>query len=179
MNLISTSAFCTLGVLAACSLTEKQCSQGDWEAIGKSDGAQGRSAEYISKHTKTCAKYGLIVNQTLWSGGREEGLKSYCTVQNVYVQGRNGKNLRPVCPTGDLTVLQAANDKGNKYYQIQSEMENLDHEQSRLRYEISRLRGGSITLQSASRINSLRMQILQIELRINHLRLQLGRYDQA
>ena len=177
MKIIPLTALCTLGVLASCGLSQKQCEQGDWASVGERDGLQGRSSDYIANHVKSCAKHDITPNQSLWAKGRNEGLKTYCTPQHAYKTGRSGKSLKNVCSVGDLPTLQSAHEKGQTYYRYDRDIIGLEHERSQLRHEISGLYKSTAS-DAAGRINQLRSQIFHINLRINHLELLRRKYAQ-
>jgi hypothetical protein len=178
MKIIRATALCTFGILASCGLSEKQCVQADWAAVGKNDGTNGRSSDYINNHIKSCAKHDIVANQSLWEKGRKEGLRIYCTPQSAYINGRNGKSLKNVCPSGNLSALKAAHDKGKSYYRYDREINDLEHDRSSLRHEIGNLRKQTASPESAARINQLRSQIFHINMRINHLELLRSKYSQ-
>lgn len=171
--LLSGSAF-----LASCGLSEKQCAQGDWAAIGVKDGKNGRGTDFVENHLKSCAKHGIDVETLIWEQGRQEGLKTYCTPQSAYIQGRNGHVLSDVCPTADKTELSLAHEKGRKYYLIQQEIRELLNDRDNIRSEISRLQSMPANPEIISEIQSLRSDILRLELDINLLDARKIRYSQ-
>lgn len=164
-------------VLASCGLTEKQCAQGDWAGIGLKDGKNGRSADYIQTHMKSCAKHGIDVEQPIWEQGRQEGLKTYCTPASAYIEGRNGKGLKSVCPDAELEALKAAHAKGEHYYDIQQEIRSLFYERDQLLSEISNLRRGAQSPDTLLAIQSRQLEISRIDFDINMLDLEAARYS--
>jgi hypothetical protein len=164
-------------VLSACALTEKQCTQGDWQGIGVKDGLNGRSNDYIANHIKACGKHDIAVNQSLWEKGRQVGLKTYCTPTSAYQTGRDGKSLKNVCPTANLSELQLAHAKGARYHDLTEDIRSLDRERDHLRSEIGRLSTSPISPENLGKIQRMRSEILQIDLRINHLQLQRKKYE--
>jgi hypothetical protein len=164
--------------VASCGLSEEQCKQDDWAAIGKADGLRGASIDRIQAHVKSCAKHGISANQLQWKSGREVGLKTYCTPQSAYDVGRNGRNLNNVCPNADISALNAAHSKGRQYYIITREINDLERERADVRSEIRAILANPVPSDQMARIGSLRLQILQIDLRVNHLRLQKRRFEQ-
>ena len=139
---------------------------------------RGAASDQVVKYIKSCSKHDISVDQSAWAMGRDEGLKTYCTPQSAYNQGRNGHRLKNVCPDADLDAMSAAHEKGRKYHDIVSQIDDLKRERHDLRHEISQLIGAGGTPESLARIGQLRSQILHIDLRINHLQLQKRRFDQ-
>ena len=108
-----------LGVLAACaSLSEDECTAGDWRGIGFADGAQGRSPDHIARHQKACAKVGVAPDLSAWLAGRQEGLARYCTPAKAYEVGRSGRSIAPYCSPAQMASMRPAYDSGQTYYQI-------------------------------------------------------------
>lgn len=59
--------------LAGCaSLSQHQCLQGDWYAIGVGDGQLGMPADRLDRHTRACAQYGVTIDRQLYLEGRAE-----------------------------------------------------------------------------------------------------------
>jgi hypothetical protein len=85
--------------LAGCAtLSEKDCLQGDWRAIGYIDGADGRAMSRIEDHAKACQKTGVAPDMSLYAQGRDQGLTRYCTEANGFRVGREGHSYAGVCP---------------------------------------------------------------------------------
>ena len=121
MRLIALIA--ALVLLAGCAtLSEDACRAGDWRGIGYADGTKGRDAAFIQQHAKACADYGITPKFEPWAGGRQEGLKVYCTPSRAWREGAQGRRLRPVCPNEDLDRLERANSRGLTYHRIEDEI---------------------------------------------------------
>lgn len=127
-------ALCWLGLLATTSLagcatmgglSPAQCQQSNWQTIGYQDGLMGRSADYIQKHIKQCAKANAAPNQQLWQQGREAGLKRYCTPLRAYQLGREGFDYNDVCPQSMTLTLLKAHDEGYLNYQREQTLQQL------------------------------------------------------
>ena len=162
--------------LSGCALTEKQCVEGNWAGIGKHDGIKGQTEDYVEKHVKSCAKHGVSVDQSEWERGRQIGLQTYCTPQSAFQLGKRGRNLRAVCDVNKMAELQAANDKGQKYYDLTQDIESVRRDINDLRSEHYRLSQEPESTGNASRMNSIRLRILQLNLRIDSIELRRSRY---
>lgn len=116
--------------MSACTttttLTKTDCTQANWEQVGRDDGVRGSSSQEILRHTKTCQ--GLATpDKALWERGRQEGLKSYCTTNNAYNLGRMGYTLNAVCDDNHpktLEELHRANMMGLEQYEMR---ERINH----------------------------------------------------
>lgn len=88
-----------LTVAACATLSQEQCLQGDWRAIGYIDGADGRAMSRIEDHAKACQKTGVAPDMSLYVQGRDQGLMRYCTEANGFRVGREGHSYKGVCPS--------------------------------------------------------------------------------
>ncbi len=130
-------ALILLPFLAACaSLTENQCRVGDWAGIGLNDGLNGRAPDYVSNHFDACSDIGITPNIAAWQAGREQGLLQYCTPQNAYNRGRDGRNFNAVCPASQRGALNHAFEWGAEYFEIEQEIQTLEDEISEIEHLI-------------------------------------------
>lgn len=86
-------------LISGCAtLSEGECLTADWYQIGRNDGARGYERARLYEHRKACMEYGVTPQSTLYYEGRQLGLKTYCTPQNGFQQGRSGQPYHNVCP---------------------------------------------------------------------------------
>ena len=96
-------------VLAGCGESEEDrqrrdqrqaaaCQATDWWALGFEDGVKGLRADQFGQYRRECAPHGITANITLYLEGRDEGLYEYCTPQNGYRLGVDGRRYANVCP---------------------------------------------------------------------------------
>ncbi|MEM1299796.1 MAG: DUF2799 domain-containing protein [Pseudomonadota bacterium] len=98
----------TFGLLAchvaACSnLSPEQraatCAQTDWQRYGENDGRLGVATSDRAGDFRSCANVGQPVDLTAYQTGRARGLESYCTAENGYRVGYEGRSYDRVCPS--------------------------------------------------------------------------------
>lgn len=87
-----------LTVAACATLSQEECLQGDWRTIGYMDGVDGRPMSRVENHAKACQKSGVTPDMSLYSQGRDQGLRRYCTETNGFRVGRQGHAYAGVCP---------------------------------------------------------------------------------
>ena len=90
--------------VAACSTlsTEERaaaCASTDWQRYGENDGRLGVATSDRANEFQTCADLGKPVDLAAYQTGRSVGLQSYCTVENGYRVGYEGRRYDKVCPT--------------------------------------------------------------------------------
>ena len=164
-----------VSLLSGCAtLSKQECLSGNWQAIGFTDGAAGRPADYLSSHNKACSKVGVATDYAAWEQGRQEGLKKYCTETHAYQIGRRGEQMTPVCPAQVTPNLERINADGRSYYslskQLTIEQERLNSYQQQ--YD-KLLKRHNVALSSQSKVtdyqNGLSERIKNTTQRINNL----------
>jgi hypothetical protein len=70
----------------------------NWYAIGLEDGARGRPLERLGDHRRACAEHKIAPDAERYVAGRNEGLKSFCTYERGFSQGRSGQTYAGSCP---------------------------------------------------------------------------------
>ncbi len=100
-----TITFCLLACLAAgCStmtLEERTaaCAATDWQRYGQNDGRLGvPTADRVSDFN-ACKEVGHPVDLAAYQTGRGAGLIQYCTTENGYKVGYEGRRYENVCPS--------------------------------------------------------------------------------
>jgi len=123
LGVVQISVLASAGFLAGCaSLSKSECSQGDWRAIGYSDGDHGQPFSRVSKHIKACKFYGVIVDIETYRQGRRAGLRPYCTARGGYDSGRLGRGYHNVCPPAQEPGFIAGYQLGRGIYQAQEDV---------------------------------------------------------
>lgn len=170
-----------LTLLACASISEEQCRAGDWGAIGQRDGQAGRNVDYINSHFKACAEVGVTPNKSQWLAGRAQGLPQYCTPENAYDLGRDGRSLNNVCPASQARLLARANAWGQECYDIGQNIDELRDEIRHLEKLLASMTGELTEEQLALR-RTYRQQLRSVELdlfRTENKQLRFNRLPQS
>jgi hypothetical protein len=118
-----------LFTLTGCAtLSEGQCRLGDWQAVGREDGRQGRAETYLAEHYEACSKYGVAVDKEAYRQGRQQGLQTYCTPEQAYELGRAGSRLARVCPVDQERALLLENEAGLFIHARRQELASVETE---------------------------------------------------
>lgn len=97
-------SICVLtAALSACaSLNPEQrlaeCKATNWQQYGVNDGRLGVPTSDRSGVFDDCAELGQPVDVVAYQAGRMEGLTAYCTLENGYTVGYEGRRYHKVCP---------------------------------------------------------------------------------
>lgn len=135
--LIVGGAAAVAALLTSCTTMSKdECLAGAWGEKGYADGASGYPVTRLEEHAKACAKYQVAPNPGAYQSAREDGLRSYCTFQRGWTEGRAGNTYYGVCrPEEEAEFLPAYRD-GRRLYEVVTAVESA---QSALNSAISRI----------------------------------------
>ena len=117
--------FALIFYVSCASMNEEECKNGNWNAIGIKDGINGSALNQYKKHEEACSKYGVSVDLAEYKNGRNEGLQTYCTPENGYEIGSNGKKYYNVCSNQKFNKNYKL---GRKVYELESEIHKLENE---------------------------------------------------
>lgn len=103
MTRAAISALALVLALAGCStatVAERQaaCRGADWGSYGENDGLLGVAPGARTDRFNDCAQLGFPADQAAYDAGRARGLQQYCTLENGYQVGLEGRRYRNACP---------------------------------------------------------------------------------
>ena len=139
MKFLIAAAVAATGVvlLSGCAtMSEDQCMVGDWGGQGWRDGAAGHQLSRLDDHAKACAKYGVAPNMSAYRAAREDGLRTYCTWENGFRQGRQGASYGGVCAPAEERDFLPAYEDGRRIYVVEQAVSSAE---SALNSAISRI----------------------------------------
>lgn len=112
-RLIVAGALAGAGVLlgSCATMSQDQCLAGAWDEVGFADGAEGYAMSRLNEHAEACAKYGVAPDEAAYSAARFDGLRTYCTAERGFREGREGDSYGGVCsPAQEAMFLPAYRD---------------------------------------------------------------------
>ncbi|HET7672820.1 MAG TPA: DUF2799 domain-containing protein [Burkholderiales bacterium] len=119
-------------LLTGCaSLKREDCVQADWYTIGLEDGARGRAVERLGDHRRACAEHNIAPNAERYMAGRNEGLKTFCTYERGYSEGRAGHAYAAACP--QPTNFLAGYNRGRELHALYRERDEIERETTKTR----------------------------------------------
>jgi len=179
------TVFGSIFLISGCAtLSKQECLIGDWQAIGYNDGVAGYYSDRLASHTKACAKTNVAPDYQTWEHGRKLGLQQYCTVNNAYNVGRDGRQLNNVCSITMSNTLQAANQKGLDYYALDSQLDKEQRLLDTYQTEFDALESGEMLdfaneKEARARLLSLSDEIRHAKRRIQATQQQLDSLNQS
>ncbi len=157
---------CLLAVAACASLSEEECRAGDWSRIGLEDGAEGRGPDRLEAHRRACADAGISPDAEAWLGGRERGLRLYCTPEKAYRVARQGRSIAAGCTGAELARMDPAWEWGRNWWRLELEADDLRSDIRAIERDMARVSPGTPGLGSLMARRSLLVSRLgTVELR--------------
>jgi hypothetical protein len=121
MKFIPIAFVCAL-VSGCASMDRGQCVNANWYAIGLEDGARGQPLERLGVHRRACAEHAVAPDAERYVAGRNEGLKSFCTYERGFAQGRGGQAYSGACPAGMAAGFQSGYQLGRELYDLNRQL---------------------------------------------------------
>lgn len=124
------SAFITL---TACATLDKgECLSANWHEIGYKDGAKGFKPERYQKHNEACEEHNIRVNTADYHDGWGEGIQQYCTEDNGWQKGLEGKTYHKSCPIHLERTFFNAYQLGRGIYEKEQRLEDINDKLERI-----------------------------------------------
>ncbi len=76
------------------------CAGTDWQRYGANDGKLGVPTSARLDTFEDCAEVGRPADLAAYESGRSQGLVTYCTAENGFRVGYDGRRYNRVCPPG-------------------------------------------------------------------------------
>lgn len=122
MKFVIAAAVAAIGVvlLVSCTtMTREQCLAGAWGEKGYQDGLSGYRPSRLDDHAQACAKYGATPNPSAYLSAREDGLRTYCTWENGFREGRQGASYGGVCSPAEERDFLPAYEDGRRIHGVE------------------------------------------------------------
>jgi hypothetical protein len=146
-------------------MDKDECRTADWYGIGLEDGARGRPVERLGDHRRACAKHNVTPDTARYVAGRNDGLRSFCTYDRGYAEGRAGHAYNAGCPVP--ANFLAGYQRGRELHELERRLGEVEKDIARIKTALKegipepRKRAAEI-----ERLESLTRESEQLELRI-------------
>ena len=151
MKFVIAAAVAATGValLAGCTtMTKEQCLAGAWGEKGYQDGLSGYRTSRLDDHAQACAKFGVEANPGAYLSARDDGLRTYCTWESGFRQGRQGNSYGGVCSLAEERDFLPAYQDGQRIYIVEQAVSSAE---SALNSAISRINDREDKLEAKQR----------------------------
>jgi len=165
-------------LLAGCAvISEDECRAGNWYERGVQDGARGRNQAVVGEIAQQCGEYGVQVDSEAWFRGHEEGVEQFCTPDNGYRYGRQGRRYNGVCsgPTADLFVN--AYQQGLVDHQIVQQYRQLAARQDWVRQQLYVVEVAMANTSDRNALGNLALRRSSLQFELQRLDMALFRFD--
>lgn len=126
--------------LAGCAtMSPEECRFANWSDVGQRDGLEGQPLTLLNARITDCTEAGVRVDGNAYLKGREDGLKTYCRLENAVVVGLNGGRYEGVCPAQIDAEFRRRFEVGHNVYASQAEVARLDSRMQSLEQRLRRL----------------------------------------
>lgn len=146
-------------------MDKDECRAADWYGIGLEDGARGRPVERLGEHRRACAKHSVTPDTERYVAGRNEGLRSYCTYDRGYAEGRAAHAYNAGCP--EPANFLAGYRRGRELHDLQRRLGEVEKDIARIKTALKEgIPNPRTRAQEIERLEALTRESEQLELRI-------------
>ena len=120
------SALAFAGCAKNGTVSESQCTAGDWQTVGYRDGAIGYRSSRLLAHQDACVPHGVIPDREAYMLGWQEGIREFCIADNGFEVGRSGRRHANVCPEDQREAFLAAYTEGRALHLAEAAVLDLE-----------------------------------------------------
>lgn len=125
-SLCAASLLASLCLAGCTTMSPSECKVSDWNDIGLRDGLAGATLSMLDARSRDCAQAGVAVDTQRYLQGREQGLRTYCRIENAIPLGLDGKVYGGVCPATVDAEFRRRVQIGNDVNNLRSRVQSLD-----------------------------------------------------
>lgn len=137
------------------SLSEYQCTAGDWYTVGETDGRNGYGKSRLLAHQNACGPQGIVPDSAAYREGWSQGIAQFCEPQRGFQQGVSGHSMSKTCPQRLQVSFAQAYAEGRRLYEARSEVSHLENAIAKAEQRIDRINTEMIQLATAQLADGL------------------------
>ncbi|WP_051304626.1 DUF2799 domain-containing protein [Chitinilyticum litopenaei] len=162
-------------VLSACAaLSERECRQANWQALGLRDGQLGKPVQ-LQAYAEACRELGITPVAADYHRGRDLGLQAYCTPERGYRAGLAGETNHNVCPAASQAGFLRAYLQGRDRYLQLRDINALENRLLGARHDVRKLEDRLARTSDDGERRRLQRRIAELERQQSRDRLELDR----
>lgn len=181
-NLLGCAAVLLLAAaISGCeTMTKEECRYANWNDIGLRDGLSGQPLSLLGDRVHDCTQAGTRVDTPLYLAAREQGLRSFCRLENAVPLGLSGAGYAGVCPAQVDVEFRYRYQAGYAVHELRDKVGALDNRSDRLQRQLREADHEEHKQLKASDKDDDRARIRkEFDQRRRHLRRELGELDRA
>jgi hypothetical protein len=114
-------------LLASCAtMSPEECKVADWREVGQRDGLNGKPLSQLHDRAEDCGKIGVAIDTQAYTFGRNQGLRSYCRLENAVPLGLSSGSYAGVCPPEIDQLFQQRFQVARSVHDLRNEVNNLN-----------------------------------------------------
>jgi hypothetical protein len=156
-------ALVSLACAKHASVSESQCTAGDWQTIGYRDGSAGTRSTRLLAHQDACVQHGVIPDRDEYMAGWTHGIAEFCNPTNGFAVGHSGRRHANICPVDQRQDFQKAYKEGRSLYLATAAVRDLERKISRKTIRLEAVKEEIVTT-LAAQLNPLLIPSVRIEL---------------
>jgi hypothetical protein len=151
-------------------MDRNECLNATGTPSGSRTARADKPLERLGNHRRACAEHHITPDADRYVAGRSEGLKSFCTYEHGFSQGRAGQGYAGACPADLAANFTAGYQLGRKLHELHGRLNEVQNQIARSKTLLKegipnpRLRGIEV-----ERLEDLTRESEQLEARIARL----------
>lgn len=125
-------ALISVGFSGCASISQQECAQADWYAMGVTDGSMGRAISQFRSYQADCAEFQLAADFTQYQQGHQQGIKQYCNYDNGLALGKSGQGYNSLCVDALEGQFRVGYDQGRQWYQAEQKIRDVERDIAKL-----------------------------------------------
>ena len=127
----------SVALLTSCAtMTPEECQHANWLDIGVKDGLSGEPMATLDDRIGICRKAGVVLDTGRYVTGRDQGLQTYCRIENAVALGLNGSYYAGACPPMIDVEFRRRYDLAHAVYQARTELANIESRSDALQRQL-------------------------------------------
>lgn len=176
-----TTVLLLAAVISGCeTMSPDECKYANWNDIGLRDGLSGQPLSLLSERVNDCTKAGTRVDTALYMASREQGLQSFCRLENAAPLGLSGTAYAGVCPALVDIEFRRRYQAGYAVHELRNKVSQLDNRSNRLQRQLREAdKEEGQQLKATDKDDDRKRIRKEFDERRRHLRKELGDLDRA
>jgi len=136
---IASALLIALSLASCATMSPEECRFANWNDVGMRDGLDGKTLALLNTRVSDCAEAGVRVDGNAYLKGRDNGLRSYCRLENAAPLGLNGGSYEGVCPAQIDGEFRRRYQLGYNVYAAHAEVARIDNRMQWLEQRLRQL----------------------------------------
>ncbi len=161
-------------------MSAKDCTTGDWRALGVSDGLAGESRARRDARAATCTANSASVDLASYDAGYAEGNNTFCQPKGGFEHGLAGKQYQLACGEDLEPMFVYSYEVGYREYEIKQALRDADRDLNNMERNMQRAQSDVQRLESQynNSNNNTSSEQMRMRTEVDALRRRIGTLQQ-